>query len=141
MPVKEPNYSVSTEELSCADETPPIERLAKKYDVPLSSVLHLIGSNEAETARNIDEWQRNREPTGRCSKGRRRYGYNYDGTPIFEEQQIIAKVVMLWTANVSSTEIAQILCKDGCVTLTGLPWTKRHVWHLIERVGHDRDSA
>lgn len=143
MPVKETNeqtrVSIDTFTSNRQDEKPPVERLAKRYNVPICEVIHLIGATEADTAANITKWIMDRLPGDKRCKGRRRYGYDYSGRPIIDEQRVIARVAMLWAANYPGSEIAKILNSEGQLTMTGLPWTARHVWHLLEKVGYDRD--
>lgn len=140
--MREPNYSASTEEPPCSSELPPIERLANRYGVPISEVIPLIGTNELDTAKNIRDWIATREPSNRSGIGhRRRYGYDADGIPIIEEQQVIAQIALMWCGGIPVTDITKKVNADGHLTASGRKWSVANIYHLIRGIGYDRDSA
>jgi hypothetical protein len=114
------------------NERSPIERLANKYGVDVSEVIPLIGATEDETARNIRAWvqQHSGSDVG-YNSGYRRYGYTVDGTPIADEQTVIADVARMRREGRSYREIAETLNSMGIHGAKGGRWVTSTIRRLI----------
>ena len=114
------------------NERSPIERLANKYGVDVSEVIPLIGATEDETARNIHAWiQQHSGGSSGYNKGFRRYGYTVDGTPIADEQTVIADVARMRREGRSYREIAETLNSMGIHGAKGGRWVITTVRRLM----------